>query len=190
MEVILDAGGSQKVSHTLKKAVAGIYSVDVNGKTGQFAVFAPLPPLPAPASFAISSISVIPGEVKPGEQVTISAVVTNSGGSEGKYTVILKVNNLEEARKEIALGASKTETVTLTTKKSTAGKYTVDVNGLTGSFVVAPTQTVPPTDIVYITRTGEKYHRAGCQYLSKSQIPIERAEAIKKGYTPCSVCRP
>jgi hypothetical protein len=45
-------------------------------------------------------------------------------------------------------------------------------------------------DIVYITNTGSKYHRAGCRYLSKSSIPIERKEAIAKGYTPCSVCKP
>jgi micrococcal nuclease len=46
------------------------------------------------------------------------------------------------------------------------------------------------SDIVYITATGTKYHRAGCSYLSKSSIPIERKEAIAKGYTPCSVCKP
>ena len=45
-------------------------------------------------------------------------------------------------------------------------------------------------DIVYITKTGSKYHRAGCRYLSKSAIPITRQEAIAKGYTPCSVCKP
>ncbi len=45
-------------------------------------------------------------------------------------------------------------------------------------------------DIVYITKTGRKYHRAGCRYLSKSAIPIERKEAIARGYTPCSVCKP
>lgn len=45
------------------------------------------------------------------------------------------------------------------------------------------------TIIVYVTRTGAKYHRAGCRYLSKSQIPMTLEEA-KKIYTPCSVCRP
>jgi len=45
-------------------------------------------------------------------------------------------------------------------------------------------------DIVYITRTGAKYHRAGCRYLSQSCIRIERVEAIRRGYTPCSVCHP
>mgnify|MGYP001615920286 CR=1 FL=1 len=42
---------------------------------------------------------------------------------------------------------------------------------------------------VYITRTGAKYHRAGCRYLSKSQIPISLKDA-KARYSPCSVCNP
>jgi micrococcal nuclease len=45
------------------------------------------------------------------------------------------------------------------------------------------------TVTVYVTRTGEKYHRAGCRYLARSQIPLALAEAAKR-YGPCSVCRP
>lgn len=44
--------------------------------------------------------------------------------------------------------------------------------------------------IVYITRTGSKYHRAGCRYLSRSQIPISLSDAKSNGYDPCSVCNP
>ena len=43
---------------------------------------------------------------------------------------------------------------------------------------------------VYITRTGAKYHRAGCLYLSRSQIPISRKDAIAQDYEPCSRCNP
>jgi competence protein ComEC len=43
---------------------------------------------------------------------------------------------------------------------------------------------------VYITKTGKKYHRAGCQYLSKSCIPIDLEDAKDRGYTPCSKCNP
>ena len=52
--------------------------------------------------------------------------------------------------------------------------------------------TVPGPDIttVYVTRTGEKYHRPGCQYLSKSCIPLDLSLAKSRGYTPCSICRP
>lgn len=45
-------------------------------------------------------------------------------------------------------------------------------------------------ETVYITRTGKKYHAAGCRHLSRSTIPVERDQAVKNGYTPCRVCRP
>lgn len=43
--------------------------------------------------------------------------------------------------------------------------------------------------IVYITRTGAKYHRSSCRYLSRSKIEINLSDA-KFGYSPCSVCKP
>lgn len=46
------------------------------------------------------------------------------------------------------------------------------------------------THTVYITNTGEKYHRDGCRHLSKSKIPIDYADARAKGYAPCKVCSP
>lgn len=44
--------------------------------------------------------------------------------------------------------------------------------------------------IVYITKAGEKYHSAGCIYLSKSKISITLKKAKQDGYTPCSKCNP
>jgi len=52
----------------------------------------------------------------------------------------------------------------------------------------APKQT-PQTAAVFVTKTGAKYHRDGCRYLSKSKIPISLSDA-KSGYGPCSVCNP
>jgi endonuclease YncB( thermonuclease family) len=43
---------------------------------------------------------------------------------------------------------------------------------------------------VYITKSGGKYHVAGCRYLSKSAIAIDLQDAFERGYGPCSVCRP
>src|SRR5512138_2587823 len=40
-------------------------------------------------------------------------------------------------------------------------------------------------DIVYIVPDGHTFHRQGCRYLFKAQIPIERQEAQTEGYTPC-----
>lgn len=41
----------------------------------------------------------------------------------------------------------------------------------------------------YATRSGTKYHRAGCRYLSKSSAPYSLADAQQR-YGPCSHCRP
>jgi micrococcal nuclease len=41
---------------------------------------------------------------------------------------------------------------------------------------------------VFITRTGRKYHRDGCQYLRLSQFGISLKDAEAQGYTPCSRC--
>lgn len=43
---------------------------------------------------------------------------------------------------------------------------------------------------VYVTNTGNKYHRSGCSYLRKSSNAISKDAAISQGYTPCSRCNP
>lgn len=43
---------------------------------------------------------------------------------------------------------------------------------------------------VYVTNTGNRYHREGCASLSRSKNPISPAEAIKAGYAPCKICMP
>ena len=43
---------------------------------------------------------------------------------------------------------------------------------------------------VYVTRTGEKYHSNGCQYLRKSKIAISLQDAVNSGYDACSRCDP
>ena len=41
--------------------------------------------------------------------------------------------------------------------------------------------------IVFVTRTGKKFHKEGCSYLRKGSRKIKLAEASYK-YTPCSRC--
>jgi competence protein ComEC len=64
--------------------------------------------------------------------------------------------------------------------------------GSTGSASTAsgPSASSGSDPIVYITATGECYHRAGCRYLSKSKIAIRLSKAKAEGYRPCSVCKP
>ncbi len=53
----------------------------------------------------------------------------------------------------------------------------------------AQSQQDPQTVTVYVTRTGAKYHRDGCRYLSRSKIPMSLKEAAKR-FEPCKVCKP
>ena len=41
----------------------------------------------------------------------------------------------------------------------------------------------PQSETVYITKTGKRYHRAGCRYLSHSSIKTTVKEAKANGYT-------
>ena len=68
--------------------------------------------------------------------------------------------------------------------------------------VVAPTvdTTVPdrsmPTaddttrQVVYVTKSGTKYHLGSCSHLSKSKIEKSLKEAKNAGYEPCKTCNP
>ncbi len=55
---------------------------------------------------------------------------------------------------------------------------------------VAPgEQAASGNETVYITKTGAKYHRDGCRFLSKSKIPLKLKDAVLR-HTPCAVCNP
>lgn len=45
-------------------------------------------------------------------------------------------------------------------------------------------------DIVFITKSGTKYHKEGCSYISSSKIPMLKEQAINEGIEPCSKCYP
>ena len=98
---------------------------------------------PAAAAFAISDLSISPSEVAIGQTVTISAIVTNTGGETGSYTVTFKINGVVEATKEVTLKPGASQEVTFTTAKDAAGSYEVAVNGISGSFTVKEEPALP-----------------------------------------------
>lgn len=44
--------------------------------------------------------------------------------------------------------------------------------------------------MVYITKSGEKYHREDCSYLKNDVEKITLSEAKERGYEPCKKCEP
>lgn len=45
-------------------------------------------------------------------------------------------------------------------------------------------------ETVYVTDTGECYHREDCSSLSESKYPISLGDAVADGYRPCENCDP
>jgi hypothetical protein len=97
------------------------------------------------AVFAASELSISPSEVYTGETVTISVLINNTGDGAGSYTVTLKINGVVEATKDITLNAGASQEVTFSTVKDVAGSYSVEVNGLSGSFIVKEKPALPTT---------------------------------------------
>lgn len=73
---------------------------------------------------------------------------------------------------------------------SDSGKEANSLKDTTEKEGTAESKTETQEITVYITKTGDKYHSEGCQYLKKSKTPISLNDAKNKGYTPCSRCNP
>ena len=67
------------------------------------------------------------------------------------------------------------------------GTSAVSESALGNALGTASENADTSSQTVYVTKTGKKYHAAGCKYLKDSKISISLNEAKKK-YTPCSVC--
>jgi len=99
---------------------------------------------PPAAAFTTSNLIISPSEVDVGESVAISVSITNAGNAAGSYEVTLKINGVVEATEEVTLSAGTSQGVTFTTARDVAGTYTVDVDGLSGSFTVKEKPAPPP----------------------------------------------
>lgn len=106
------------------------------------------PTTPAPVAFSVSDLLITPPEVEVSEAVAITISVTNSGGSTGSYGVALKIDGDIVEEKSVTLTAGSSQDVSFNVTKEEAGSYSVDVNGLSGSFtVIAPP---PPEEIEFV----------------------------------------
>ncbi len=104
---------------------------------------------PASSKLTVDDLVINPATVNPNAEIDISVNATNSGRTEEKYTITLKLNGTVETTREITLSPVSNQEVEFNVSKSIAGTYQVDVNGLTGSFEVKQPPVTP-------TETEEK----------------------------------
>lgn len=130
-EITLASGTSQLATSTITKDTAGDFYVEIDGLGGMFTII----PL-KPAHFTLSNLVIAPERVKQGESITISAVVTNTGEVTGSYSVVLKIKGTVEAIEEVNIGPGGSQRLAFDITKDTPGFYNIDLEGLTGRFVV------------------------------------------------------
>jgi uncharacterized protein YfaS (alpha-2-macroglobulin family) len=90
-----------------------------------------------PATFELSNLVIEPASVSEGESISISVDCINTGGASGSYDVILMVDGETEDTSTVTLDAGESTTVSFDVSASQSGTYSVEVNGLTGSYEVA-----------------------------------------------------
>lgn len=104
-----------------------------------FSVVATTAPVPTiPPAFTVSDMAMSSNQAVAGEVVTITAMILNSGGSEGSYDVLLKVSDITKASKAINLAPGESRQVVFDLSISVAGSYAVSIDKLTSTLTVKP----------------------------------------------------
>ena len=131
LDLMLSPGATQSTTFTITKDVGGEYYTEVDGLSAIFIVI----PL-TPAHFSVSNLVISPERAKQGEDIIISAMVTNNGELPGTYSAALKLRGAVENIEEMDLGPGESRKLAFKIAKTTPGFYNVELEGLTGRFVV------------------------------------------------------
>ncbi|MDI9483483.1 MAG: hypothetical protein QM315_09915 [Bacillota bacterium] len=129
------------------------------------------------------------------ESDTIESLNKEVADLNSKVSILIEENNKLKNDLEQLANQQKTESTDETinnTESSTPAPTITTTPTLTPSPSPLPTPNDAPDEkeiIVYITKSGAKYHRSECRHLSKSKTPIDLKSAKEK-YSPCGTCKP
>ncbi|MDY4429678.1 hypothetical protein [Evtepia sp.] len=121
---------------------------------------------------------------------TISRLESSGGDKDSRIQELeAEVETLEEQVETLeAQLAEKSSSSASQSTGSSSGQTVSQSSGSASSSGSSSSSSETQSQTVYITRTGSKYHRNGCQYLRQSQIAISLSDAKARGYTACSRC--
>ncbi len=115
------------------------------------------PPATPPASviptalIKLDKLTITPTEVNPGQVVTVSIAVTNTGTTQGSYRVAMVEKAVPQVTTDvleyadlITLTPGETKTVTFTTSRTVTGTYSVAFGTISGIYSVIAVPPPPP----------------------------------------------
>ena len=103
------------------------------------------------AGLQLTDLAIDPAEINPGEEVLVTATITNVSDAEKSYSAELSINDATEAVKEVVLPAGGTELLSFSVSKDITGNYRVILGDLSGQFVVIKPVDLTPTSDTEIT---------------------------------------
>ncbi len=88
------------------------------------------------AKFEMTHLNVDPSSVEAGESVIISIDLSNTGSKSGAHTVVLEIDGDVEGEQTVTLNPDETRTVSFQVSAPQLGSFSVEVDGLSGSYTV------------------------------------------------------
>ncbi len=150
--ILLPPGQSQQVQFTLARSNPGTYEIRVGDKSSSVTVEESLP-----AVIKLSDLKLNMEQATPGEEVVVTAIVSNTGGSPGTYVAELKINDIVEQAEKVILPPGVKYNLAFRVVKNDPAIYKVAIDDLTAQFTVPePIQTIQlmePADTPYIRKS-------------------------------------
>ncbi|MCX6006488.1 MAG: hypothetical protein NTZ34_04405 [Chloroflexi bacterium] len=138
IDVKLAPGKSQELKITLRRGQVGTYQIRIGSKSASVFVEKIIP-----ASFKLSDLKINMETANPGEEVIITAQVTNTGGSKGTFVTELIINGVAEKSDKAAIEPGSSYFPVFKVAKTEPGTYTVSIDDLTGKYTVQkPVETI------------------------------------------------
>ena len=104
-------------------------------------------------------------------------------------TNIIKTNKTKTTSKENKISEIKTNKIK-TTNENKENKANENLEIKNANETISENKINETEKIVYIAKTGKKYHLENCRTLRGEKEAIDLNEAIKNGYGACKVCKP
>jgi hypothetical protein len=126
--------------------------------------------------FSVTSLKIKPAEVTTGDNVNVTAEITNSGGMLGYYTAKLIVDGTKIQEKDIELDPGSSQTVTFAFSKTEPGSYKIGVGSMSTTLVVKPAMVAKETELKHddgLARDFLSLNKPNTGYLVKFTAPSD-----------------
>jgi hypothetical protein len=136
LDIDLAPGQTELATFAVAENAAGEYKVEVDGLEGTFFI--------SPAKLSVNAIDIDPRRAKEGGHVSITAEVTNGGGTTGTEKLQVKLRDEVLFLEEVTVAAGATEKANVTLTNLRPGIYEVRMGDFRTTFMVEMSDYIEP----------------------------------------------